>query len=148
MLKLEHIIGHATEPGIAEQLHLIAHGDGVEYVALDPHDTARRRIRITTDRGTDCAIAIDRSQRLDNGAVLLLESQRAIVVRVTDQTWLRLEPRDTAAALELGYWIGNLHWRVQFYGARIQIAIEGPVQTYRERLVDYVRDGRARYIDD
>ena len=60
-----------------------------------------------TNQGTDVAIALDQGQSLVDGAVLFLDDVRAIVVRLTEQEWLRIIPRDLDAALETGYCIGN-----------------------------------------
>jgi urease accessory protein len=51
---------------------------------------------------------------LFDGAVLLLEPDRAIVVRVNAERWLSLPPRSIANAVEPGYQAGNLHWRARF----------------------------------
>jgi urease accessory protein len=144
VLRLETILGHATELSIAERLHHVEHRDGVEYLTLSEADTQRHRLRALTDRGTECAIALPRTQRLLNGAVLLLEDDRAIVVRMQAPQWLVLEPRDEAAALELGYFAGNMHWKVEFSRARLRIAVQGPVESYLERLAHLLRDGRIR----
>jgi urease accessory protein UreE len=45
-----------------------------------------------------------------------------------------LAPRDVAAALELGYHAGNSHWTVRFDGSVMRIALEGPEQSYLDRL--------------
>ena len=63
---------------------------------------------------------------------------------MTEERWLELAPRDTTAALELGYFAGNLHWRVRFDGAHILIALEGPEADYLARLKPFLDDGRAR----
>lgn len=106
-------------------------------------DTSRHRMRVTTDRGTECAIVLPRDQRLADGAVLVLDEARGIVVRMTDERWLALRPRDAAAALELGYHVGNLHWRVRFRADTIEVALEGPEQDYLDRLTGILADGRA-----
>ena len=148
MLRLTRIIGNATEPAIAERLHALDHEGRVETITLDAADTARKRLRVATDKGTDCAVALARSERLANGAVLLLEEARAVVVRMRETAWLALEPRDMAAALELGYFCGNLHWRVRFEGARIRVALDGPRESYLARLAQHLEDGRARLADE
>ena len=148
MLRLEHIIGHATDALIAETLHHLDHCGGVEYLTLDESDTRRHRLRAVTDRGTECAIALPRHQQLCNGAVLLLEQSRAVVVRTRNAPWLTLEARDAAAALELGYFAGNMHWKVEFMGSRLRIAVEGPVERYLERLYAYLESGRVSHIDE
>jgi urease accessory protein len=147
MLRLDRIIGHAGDAALADKLHRLEHDGRVEYVLLAGEDTARRRLHVATDRGTDCAILLARSERLSNGAVLLLEPDRAIVVRLREAAWLTLAPRDAAAALELGYFAGNMHWPVRFDGAVLKIQLHGPVQSYLDRLDHLFRDGRVHRAD-
>jgi urease accessory protein len=144
MLMLNAIVGLATDDELAERLHDLGHAGAVETIRLERQDMQRRRLRAETDRGTACAIALPRDVRLEDGAVLLIDEARAIVVRAADERWLRLEPRDTAAALELGYHAGNMHWRVHFEAGVLAIALEGPEQTYLDRLEAFLGDGRAR----
>lgn len=144
MLRLESIVGLATDAALAERLHHLEHDCKVEYILLAGEDTARRRLHVATDRGTDCAIMLPRSDRLANGSVLLLERDRAIVVRLKEEEWLAFAPRDPAAALELGYFAGNMHWPVRFDGATLRIALHGPVQGYLDRLAHLLGDGRIR----
>ena len=148
MLKLESIVGSASEPAIADQLHHLSHHGQVEYLTLSEEDTHRHRLRASTDAGTECAVVLDRTQHLYNGAVLMLTDERAVVVRMSETPWLTLAPRDTAAALELGYFAGNMHWAVRFEGAWLQIALQGPAQRYLERLEPLFADGRARQVGD
>ena len=93
-------------------------------------------------------MALARSERLANGAVLLLEEDRAVVVRMRETAWLALGPRDVAAGLELGYFCGNLHWRVRFEGAVLKVALEGPRESYMARLAQHLADGRAHIIEE
>ncbi len=78
----------------------------------------------------------------------MLTDERAVVVRMRDTAWLTLAPLDAAAALELGYFAGNMHWAVRFQGAWLRIALQGPVQQYLERLDPFLKDGRVRQIGD
>ena len=146
MLKLDNIIGAATDPAIAERLHRLGHHGKVEYLSLSSEDTQRHRMRASTDTGTECAVVLDRAQKLFNGAVLMLTEERAVVVRMHESEWLTLAPRDTASALELGYFAGNMHWAVRFEGAWLRIALQGPLDRYLERLQPFIEDGRARQI--
>lgn len=147
VLHLNSIVANAADSEVAEALHRLEHRNGVEWILLDAADTARKRLRVATDKGTDCAIAISRTERLENGSVLELGDERAIVVRMKETEWLVLAARDEAAALELGYFVGNLHWRVRFDGARILVALDGPRQTYLDRIAEHLADGRARLLD-
>jgi len=142
------IFGFASEPELAERLHTLDHAGHVEYLPLEQQDVHRRRLRAVTDKGTECLVALPRDQVLGDGAVLVLEDDQAIVVRLSEERWLGLVPRDAESALELGYFTGNLHWRVRFNGARLLIALEGPEETYLERLAPFLDDKRARRDDD
>ena len=148
VLHLTRIVGNSSASEMAEQLHRLSHDGGLEEIRLSAADTARKRLRVTTDKGTDCAIALNRDAKLENGSVLLLEDARAIVVRMLETKWLRIAPADSAAALELGYFAGNLHWRVRFDGALLEIALEGPEQNYLDRLANHFDSGRARRVTD
>ena len=141
--RITGIYGFASQPELAERLHDLEHAGGVEYLTLGADDVRRRRLRVCTNRGTDCQIALPVDQALGEGAVLLLETERAIVVRLAAQRWLGLVPRDIASALELGYFAGNLHWRVRFDGDRLLVALEGPEEGYLARVKPFLDDGRA-----
>ena len=147
MQTLTHIVGYATDHDIAHLLHDLEHDGAVHYITLKKQDTLRHRLRAVTDRGEDVAIALPRSEQLANGAVLLLESGRAIVVRMEAEQWLALRAKDTAAALEIGYFAGNMHWKVQFDRDAIRIAVEGPAQGYLDRLYHLLASGKAQHID-
>ena len=125
MKTFSKVLGFASDPQSAAHLHHLSHEGKVEYLALNRDDALRKRLRATTDKGTECLIALTRDQKLEDGAVLEL-GDHAIVVRMNEERWLALEPCDETAALELGYFCGNLHWRVRFGEKRILIAMEGP----------------------
>lgn len=147
-LRIHRVIGNARDAELAERLHRLEHEGLVEYLTLGRDDVHRRRLRARTDRGTECLIALPRDQALSDGAVLALDEARAIVVRLEVERWLSLAPRDEAAALELGYFAGNLHWRVRFEGPRLLVALEGPEKDYLARLEPLLRDGRAARVED
>ncbi|MBI6629951.1 urease accessory protein UreE [Pontibaca salina] len=143
---LDTVIGFASDAPFDAEIHLLSHAGKVEYLDISPNDVSRRRIRLSTDKGTDCAIALAREQRLADGAVLKLESDRAIVVRLSEQEWLAVSACDQAAALELGYFAGNLHWKVRFDGTILLIALEGPMQTYLDRLEVILAQGKVKVV--
>ena len=140
---LDTILGYASEPQFSEALHRLEHHDRVELLTIAPDDVARRRFRLTTDRGTDCAINLPREVRLSDGAILVLSDERAIIVRLSEREWLTLAAPNLSAALELGYFVGNLHWKVRFAEGQILVALEGPRQTYLERLEAMLAEGKV-----
>ena len=141
MRLIEHLVGARHDAAIAEALHRLEHRDAVDVLTIKSAETERRRFRATTARGEEIAIALSRDQTLHDGAVLVLEPDHAIVVRVATTRWLRFVPRDAAAAVELGYNAGNLHWRVKFDGPVLMVALEGPVDGYRARLQRLIESG-------
>jgi len=141
MLRLGPVIGHRNDPGLVDRLHDLAHAGKLEILNIDIGDAKRGRLRVRTDQDTDCAIAQPRGQQLDDGAVLLLDEERAIVVRVGAERWLTVRPRDAPAALQLGYHAGNLHWRVRFADSDLQVALEGAEADYIARLREMIDAG-------
>ena len=146
MLRLTQVLGSIADSAMSERLHLFRHAGQVETILLQRSDAQRHRLRTVTDRGTDVAIVLDRHESLSDGAVLYLTEDRAIVVRMNEATWLSLVPSDAAAALELGYVAGNLHWQVRFADGILQVACEGPEETYLDRLRPLLNGGRIRKV--
>ena len=142
MITVTRILGSASEAAMADRLHELEHKNQVEILAIGRDDALRRRLRGKTDKGTEIAIALDRHENLSHGAVMLLESDRAVVVHLAVEQWLRLVPRDTDAALETGYSAGNHHWRVRFVPGALLVALQGPVEHYLARLEGLTKDGR------
>jgi urease accessory protein len=143
MLRIEQVLGSRLDPAFAERIHQLEHRGAVDLLIMPAADVSRHRLRATTDGGIEVAIALPRDQRLFDGAVLVLENDRAVVVRVAEERWLRLQPRAIADALELGHLAGNLHWRVRFRGEAILLAMEAPLDDYLARLGALTRDGRV-----
>jgi urease accessory protein len=141
MLRLHGVIGHETDAPIRARLHALAHRRGVEYLFVPAEDADRKRFRISTDQGTDCAVSLDRSETLIDGALLYLDEQKAIVVRFGRQQVWRLRTSDAAAALKLGWNAGNLHWRVRFEGETLAVLLDRPVEEYRARVASLIESG-------
>ncbi len=148
MLQLTNILGYASDPDFSEQLHRLEHAGKVETIVLARAEAKRHRLRVTTDRGTDVAIALARAEALSDGVILYLDEDKAIVVRMKEEEWLTFVPRDASAALELGYTAGTLHWRVRFTPAGLAVAREGPEHTYLDRLRPLLTSGRIRKATD
>jgi urease accessory protein len=146
MLRLESIVGLATDAALAERLHHLEHDGKVEYILLAGEDTARRRLHVA-----------DRPRhRLRHPAAAhrpVGERRRpAAGARPCDrrapgeEAWLDLVPRDAAAAIELGYFAGNMHWPVRFEGDSAHRAAWTRAGIYR-RLDHLLKDGRIRRAD-
>jgi urease accessory protein len=143
MLRIDRVLGSRLEAEFFEELHRLEHRGAVDIVNVPVTDLARRRLLTTTRAGVELAIALPRNQKLFDGAVLQLDDNSAIVVRAATERWLKLEPRSIADAVELGYHVGNLHWRVRFGGEVLFVALEGRPEDYFARLEGLVASRRV-----
>src|SRR5262245_21116237 len=145
-LRITGILGNARDPVLAEQLHRLEHEGRVERVTLKSTDLARRRLRVNTEKGTECAIALSRAEHLEHGSVLTLSDERAIVVELEELGWLAFEPSDAVSALRLGFLAGHHHWRVRFEGATLRVALDDRPESYLARLREQLASGQVRLV--
>ena len=135
-LVLTEVLGRLTDQRWHDQAHLAEAAGQLETVRISRGDAARRRMRLMTDRGRDVALALSREVDLGDGSVVHAGADLMIIVRVDGGPRLRLEPADAASALRLGYFCGNLHWKVDFDGSVIDVHLDGPEEFFRARLAD------------
>jgi urease accessory protein len=134
MLRAREILGDEGEPRFV--------GRTVERVAVSSSDAPKRRLRTTTDQGTDVAVDLERGAYLRHGAVLADDGERIIVVErqeeeaviVTFPSGLAREELLTAA-VRLGHAYGNQHVPLEVVGREIR----APVTTSRELAADTVQ---------
>ena len=147
-LVVEAIRGWDDDPLIVARLHALAHRQAVEYVHLAIGDLDRSRLRVTSDAGVDYAVALPRGTGLADGAVLVLDDHRAVVVRAGTARTLALRAVDVAAALRLGFLAGHLHWKVDQLDDRLLVHLQGPEAEYTARIADLLASGRVERCDD
>jgi urease accessory protein len=140
------IIGASDDAGLREQLHRLDHAHAIDHLRLPRTDLARRRFKGLTENGKQIAIALPRDKQLFDGAVLAIDETAALVVRMETEHWLQFVARDTAMALKLGYFAGNLHWRVRFDGDMLLIAVETEERVYLERLEPMLQAGDILFV--
>lgn len=145
MMTITAIVGTTSDPALAKRLHHLEHEDKVEILVIGEEDAARRRLRGTTNKGTEVAIALAPGDRLSDGAILFIDASRAIVLRTAEPRWLRITPHDADAALEAGYCAGNHHWKVRFEPGALLIATQGAPEHYVDRLEPLARSGRIAW---
>ena len=148
MLRLHGIVGQQGDAEVASLLHDLEHRGGIELLFVPPADSGRKRFRLSTDRGTDCAVSLDRDEDLIDGAVLFIDTERAIIARFGQQQIWRLRPRDQAVALKLGWNSGNLHWRVRFDGDVLEVLLDRPLHEYRARILPLLACGDVSEAND
>jgi urease accessory protein len=143
MLRIDHVLGSRLESAFSDEIHRLEHRGAVDVVNIPVADLARRRLLTTTRAGEELSIALPHDQKLFDGAILLIDGKRAIVVRAATERWLRLEPRSIGDAVELGYHAGNHHWRVRFQGEALFVALEGRPEDYTAWLGEMISARRV-----
>src|SRR3979490_2747115 len=93
MLRIDNVLGSRLETAFSEQIHRLEHRGSVDVVNIPVADLARRRLLANTRGGEELAIALPRHQKLFDGAVLLIDGERAIVVRAATERWMWLVAR-------------------------------------------------------
>jgi len=124
------ILGNASDPEWAA----LVRGAEVERLALDPWTAQKSRFVEATDRGRECAVALERHTRLRDGDVLEYDTDggRIIVVslRLNDVLEVDLGALAKAdpetiirTAVELGHAVGNQHWPAVVRGTKIYVPL-------------------------
>lgn len=144
MITYTHIIGSAAQASYSDKLHDLEHANNLDFVSLSSDDIQRKRLKVITFKGRECGIALPREQKLYDGAILSIAENYALIVRCNDVKWLRCFPIDTAAALELGYFAGNMHWAVRYDNNILEIELKGRLEDYQQRLAHLCADGRVK----
>ena len=147
-VRITKIVGNIADSSMHEAIHQLEHEHRVEYVTVAGPDLSRKRLRVATDKGTDCAISLSRDVSLEHGDVLLLEPARAIVVQLEELAWMTLEASDRAASVLLGFVAGHHHWRIKLEGARMRVALDQPQEAYLDRIEKYLDCGDIVVVTD
>lgn len=135
-LVLSKVLGRTAEQPWHDRAHAAEAAGRLEVIKVARTDAPRRRMRLSTDKGRDVALSLARNAALADGAVLLSRDDLMIVVRTEGGPRLRVMPADAQSGLRLGYFCGNLHWKVDFRDGAIEIHMDGPEDTFRARLAD------------
>ncbi|ANF83420.1 hypothetical protein A3K93_14430 (plasmid) [Acinetobacter sp. NCu2D-2] len=147
MMIVNQILGLITDHDISHQLHDVSHHGVAEKIVLSSEDISRHRLKVKTNRGRDVAIQLPRHQHLQNGSVLHLASDHAIWVEVDEPKFLSLKPKSIDAALELGYFAGNMHWPIRFKADVLQIQMQSHEAYYLERLAHFIESQTIEVLD-
>ncbi len=111
---------HETE-SIALDVQRLEKEGRVERVFVPFHDAGRRRIKVTTDQGTEIGVDLPVDESLQDGDVLTGAhgSDRLIVIEVAPSEAMALSMSKLIPAdqlfefgVKLGHMLGNQHWPI------------------------------------
>ncbi|WP_046866696.1 urease accessory protein UreE [Microvirga massiliensis] len=122
MILSTEILGQAEESRFADRK--------VEVVSLDAHDATKRKLRRTTDTGTDIGIDVAPGTYLSHGAVLADDGTRIIVVeRRPERVMIARLKQELGPvmlvhlAARIGHAFGNQHVPIEVDGYEIRVPL-------------------------
>lgn len=80
--------------------------------------------------------------------MLLLEEERAIVVRAEPERWLVFHAANAAGGLELGYCIGRMHRLVRFEGDHLYVVGAPGSKGILDRVGHMIAEGSVTFLGD
>jgi len=147
MLVVDAILGNAGDPGYA--------GRCVERLAVASDEASKRRLRRSTDAGTDVAVDLPRGSYLGHDAVLHDDGQRIIVVeRMAEPTLvIRFDPGLPVPTLVrnavlLGHAFGNQHAPLDIDGCSIHVPLTTSESVARATVAALGLTGATVTVDE
>ncbi|MCM1503883.1 MAG: urease accessory protein UreE [Muribaculum sp.] len=121
----------------------------VEYLDLDQWTAQKSRFIVSSDKGTQCAVALKRNHQLIEGDVLEYDpsTNKAIVARIELSPVFvidlsAVEKQDKLSiiqtCIELGHAIGNQHWPAVIKGTKVYVPL-----TVDKKVMQSVMDTHA-----
>ena len=123
--------------------------NAVEKIAISRTESERLRMRKSTDRGTDVALAMSAGTHLRHGDVVSL-AEKMIVIAIDPEkvAVVRLKNGDARTAVLVGHAIGNLHRPIKVEGDKIVLPVQsdGEIEMLRRQL-EHVAGGVEITLD-
>ena len=132
---IEHIVGNVEE--------ITTTGRHIERVYLSSDDLVKRIQRVTTDHGKEVGIRLKEPKDLIDGDILYMDERNMIVVSVTSDDLLVIQPTSFKQMGEIAHQLGNRHLPAQFEGKVMLVQYDYLVQELLEQLdIPFSREDR------
>jgi urease accessory protein len=139
LITIESIIGNKnTDPKLKERYEQMSKADNCEVIRISRFEAQRRRMRKTSDKGTDVALNLSPEYRLKHGDVLVLSENLMILVEVEPEKLLELTVKAEShlsnsdiveISARVGHIIGNLHRPIKVDKNRIYFPIQADTES-------------------
>lgn len=141
------VLGHRFDENL--QKSLLQHEDAGRVIRLQvpEKELGRRRFKAADQHGVEYGVALSREVRLENGAVLELTPERAVVVEAWESEQLELRAVDAEGGVQLGWHAGHLHWRIRTSGDRMTVLLDAPREEYLKRISGCVEQGLIEVVE-
>jgi urease accessory protein len=100
----------------------------VDRIALDAHERHRRRIVLTTERGTRILLDLPQAIALRDGDGLLLDDGAIVRVAGRPESLLEITAANSSELARLAWHIGNRHIDVQIASDRLRIRCDHVIE--------------------
>jgi urease accessory protein len=132
MITVSSIVGNKNkDENLLQTYHDMASKGLVDIVQMSRMEAQRVRMRKNSNKGTDVAITLPQNVQIKHGDVLLLNSERMIVVEITPErvavvALTENTPNDHVfeIAVKIGHTIGNLHRPLKLEDNKIFLPIQ------------------------
>ena len=131
MININSIVGNIRDDDkLTLKYQVMTENRLSEIVQISRTEAERVRMRKTSNKGNDVAIALPQNTRLRNGDVLLLTADRMIVVEITPEKVAVVSFKTITnnhlfeTAVRIGHMIGNLHRPIRLEDNKIFIPIQ------------------------
>jgi urease accessory protein len=132
---IEHIVGNVEE--------ITTTGRHIERVYLSSDDLVKRIQRVITDHGKEVGIRLKEPKDLIDGDILFMDERNMIVVSVTSDDLLVIQPTCLKQMGEIAHQLGNRHLPAQFEGKVMLVQYDYLVQELLEQLdIPFAREDR------
>src|SRR4051794_2846250 len=105
---IEKVIGNVEEVSTT--------GRHIERVYLASDELVKRIQRVTTDHGNEVGIRLKEPKDLIDGDILFMDDRNMIVINVTSDDLLVIQPTSVKQMGEIAHQLGNRHLPAQFEG--------------------------------
>jgi urease accessory protein len=124
----ESVVGNISRE-MKEKYSEMLGRNAVEKLSISRTESERLRMRKSTDRGTDVALAMPAGTKLRHGDVVSL-SEKMVVISIEPEkvAVVSLKNTDSKTAVLLGHAIGNLHRPVKVDGDRVVLPIQSDAE--------------------
>jgi urease accessory protein len=132
MITVGSVVGNKNKDENLLQIYQnMVRKDLVDIVQMSRMEAQRVRMRKSSNKGTDIAITLPQNVQIKHGDVLLLNSERMIVVEITPErvavvALTENTPNDHVfeIAVKIGHTIGNLHRPIKLEDNKVVLPIQ------------------------
>ena len=89
--------------------HTDMEGKMIDPVVIEWHEAGRRILKKTTRGGTEIGMRFEQGHTLNDGDILWMDRERAVVVEVAESDCISLSPEDACHMGIICYELGNMH---------------------------------------